>query len=53
MNKPIAKALVSAKFQIVIPKKVKERLNVEEGDYIMFIEEDNEIHIKVGRIVNK
>jgi len=53
MDKHVAKAIVSGKFQIMIPKKIKERMNIDEGDYIMFFEEGNKVYIEVGKLVLK
>jgi len=53
MPKRIAKALVSSKNQIVVPVAVKDMLDVESGDYILFNEENGKIYITVGKIVDK
>ena len=53
MDKHIAKALVSRKFQIAIPKNIQDMLDLEEGDYIMFFEENGKIIIDVGKLVLK
>jgi len=53
MEKPVAKAIVSGKFQIMIPKKIKEKMNIEEGDYIMFFEDGNKMYFEVGKLVLK
>lgn len=36
---------ITYKFQITIPKKVREKHNLQEGDSIMFIEEDDKIYL--------
>ncbi|QLH11278.1 AbrB/MazE/SpoVT family DNA-binding domain-containing protein [Nitrosarchaeum sp. AC2] len=36
---------LSHKFQVTIPKKVREEANLKEGDKIMFVREDGQIHI--------
>ncbi|RLI75902.1 hypothetical protein DRO97_02160 [Archaeoglobales archaeon] len=36
---------VTYKFQITIPKKVRERFNLKEEDMIVFIEEDGKLII--------
>jgi len=51
MEKILAKALVSARGQIAIPKEIKERMKVQEGDYIVFVEDGNNIIIKTGKLV--
>lgn len=53
MSKRIAKALISTKNQIVVPIAVKEKLDAESGDYILFNEEDDRIYITVGKLVEK
>ena len=53
MPKRIAKALVSSKNQIVVPIAVKEMLDVESGDYILFNEEGGRIYITTGKLVEK
>jgi len=53
MDDHIAKAVVSGKFQIMIPKKIKEKMGIEEGDYIMFFEEGKRIYIDIGKLVLK
>jgi len=53
MSDRIANALVSSKNQIVIPVAVKKKLNIENGDYILFNEENDKIYITVGKLVDK
>lgn len=36
---------VSYKFQTTIPKKVREKYKLKEGDMITFIEENNKIYL--------
>jgi AbrB family looped-hinge helix DNA binding protein len=36
---------ISYKFQITIPKKVREKHGLQEGDSIMFIEENDRIYL--------
>lgn len=49
-RKHLASAKVTMRGQIRIPKKVSEKLGVEEADYILFYEEGNRIYIKKGKI---
>ena len=49
----IAEARMTSKGQVTLPKKVKEMLGAEEGDYIMFFKEDNRIFIGVGKLMAK
>jgi bifunctional DNA-binding transcriptional regulator/antitoxin component of YhaV-PrlF toxin-antitoxin module len=49
----LAKALISSKNQIVVPIAVKDMLDANSGDYILFNEENGKIYITVGKIVEK
>jgi AbrB family looped-hinge helix DNA binding protein len=48
-----AEARVTSKGQITLPKKVKNLLGAERGDYILFIREDHRMYIEVGRLILK
>ena len=49
-----AQAKVTVRKQVAIPKKVREKLGgLEEGDYLLFYEEGNEIYIKKGALIPK
>ncbi len=37
---------LSHKFQVTIPKEVREEANLEEGDKIVFVKEDGAIYIR-------
>ncbi len=52
-NRFISEAKVSGRGQIAIPKAVKERLNINEGDYVVFIESGEDIIIRAGKLVWK
>ena len=43
-------ARLSPKGQVTIPKEVRERLGLEPGDFVAFIEKDGEIVVKKARI---
>ncbi|ADD08571.1 AbrB/MazE/SpoVT family DNA-binding domain-containing protein [Candidatus Aciduliprofundum boonei] len=46
-----ALAKVTIRKQIAIPKKVQDKLGgVEEGEYILFYEENGRIYIRKGKI---
>ena len=46
-----ALAKITVRKQIAIPKKVQEKLGgVEEGDYILFYEENGKIYIRKGAV---
>lgn len=36
---------ITYKFQVTIPKKVREKHSLKEGDTLMFIEEDDRIYV--------
>lgn len=36
---------ISYKFQVTIPKKVREKHNLKEGDTIMFVEENDRVYL--------
>ncbi|MFC4076214.1 AbrB/MazE/SpoVT family DNA-binding domain-containing protein [Salinithrix halophila] len=40
---------VTAKGQITIPKSVRQQLDLEEGDRVVFVEEDGKMVVKKGR----
>jgi AbrB family looped-hinge helix DNA binding protein len=48
-----AEARVTSKGQITLPKKVKELLGAERGDYILFIRDDHRMYIEAGRLLPK
>lgn len=37
---------ITYKFQVTIPKKVRERYNLKEGDTIVFVLENGELAVK-------
>lgn len=45
-------AKLTSKSQIVIPQEVRELLNLNRGDYVVFEVDDNKkINVKKGRVV--
>lgn len=50
MNKKeiLGMSKITYKYQITIPKKVRERCRFEEGDVILFVEEENRLYIKTS-----
>ena len=40
-------ARISSKGQITIPKEVRKKLNLKEGDKVLFIEEDGKVVIQM------
>lgn len=53
MANHLAEAHMTTRGQIAIPKKIKEILNAEDGDYILFYEEGKRIYIEAGKLVSK
>lgn len=49
----IGESRVTTKGQITLPKDVRKILNAEEGDYIIFYNEDRRIIIETGRLTIK
>ena len=49
----IGESRVTTKGQVTLPKKVRVLLNAEEGDYIIFFNEDGRVQIEAGRITAK
>lgn len=51
MKKVLAQAKITSNMHLTIPKKVQEKLGgVEEGQYIIFYEEKNNICIGKGEV---
>jgi len=46
-------ATVSPKYQVIIPKKIREALDIQPGQKIHFIRYENHIHLVVGRPVQE
>lgn len=44
-----AKAKVTIKGQVTIPKKIREKLNIQPGDFVLFVRKGNEVVIKPAR----
>ena len=49
----IGESRVTTKGQITLPKDVREILNAEEGDYIIFFKEEGRISIEAGSLIAK
>ena len=43
-------ARVTRKGQVTIPKEIREKLGIKEGDYVAFIIEDNKVILKKAQI---
>ena len=44
-----AKAKVTTKGQVTIPKKIREKLNIRPSDFVLFVRKGNEVVIKPAR----
>ncbi|MBW1753954.1 MAG: AbrB/MazE/SpoVT family DNA-binding domain-containing protein [Deltaproteobacteria bacterium] len=44
-----AKAKVTTKGQVTIPKKIREKLNIKPSDFVLFVRKGNEVVIKPAR----
>ena len=49
----LGESRVTTKGQITLPKSVRDFLNAEEGDYIIFFKEEGKIYIEAGRVTSK
>ena len=49
----IGESRVTTKGQITLPKDVREILNAEEGDYIIFFKEEGRMFIEAGSLIVK
>jgi AbrB family looped-hinge helix DNA binding protein len=47
---PVGTSKVTRKFQATVPKAVREHLNLDYGDLLVFLKEDKEIVVKKGRV---
>ncbi len=45
-NEILGMTTITYKYQITIPKKVREKHKFKEGDTIIFVEEDDRIYLK-------
>jgi len=50
MHEQIGHSRISYRGQLVLPKKVKEKLNAHEGNYVLFYDEGNKITITLGAL---
>lgn len=46
-----AKAKVTIKGQVTIPKKIRKKLNIRPSDFVLFVRKGNEVVIKPARIL--
>ena len=51
MNQHFAQSKVTARMQTTVPKKVQDKLGgLEEGDYLLFYEDNKRIYIERGKL---
>ena len=46
----VGKSTVTGRYQLTLPKRVREFLRAESGDLIVFVKEHDEIVVKRGRV---
>jgi AbrB family looped-hinge helix DNA binding protein len=46
----VGKSTVTGRYQLTLPKRVREFLRAESGDLIVFVKEHNEIVVKRGKV---
>lgn len=50
MREQLGHSRISYRGQLVLPKKVKEKMNAHDGEYVIFFDEGNKITISLGAI---
>lgn len=53
MTEKIGESKVTRNGQITLNKPLREELNINEGDYVIFIKEGKKIHLVLGEIKPK
>jgi AbrB family looped-hinge helix DNA binding protein len=46
----VGKSTITGKFQITLPKPVREFLDVDSGDFLVFVKDQDTITVKRGRV---
>ena len=46
----VGKATITGKFQVTLPKSVREFLKTENGDFLVFVKDRDAITVKRGRV---
>jgi len=46
----VGKATITTKFQVTLPKSVREFLNAENGDFLVFVKDRDAIMVKRGTV---
>jgi len=45
MGKAIGSSKVTVRYQVTVPEEVRKRLKLEEGDTLVFVEENKKIYV--------
>ncbi len=45
MGKALGSSKVTVRFQVTVPEEVRKKLNVKEGDSLVFVEENKKVYI--------
>jgi len=46
----VGKASVSGRYQLTLPKRLREFLKIENGDLLVFLKDDDRILVKRGKV---
>jgi AbrB family looped-hinge helix DNA binding protein len=46
----VGKSTITRKFQVTLPKKVREFLEADNGDFLVFVKDGDTIAVKRGRV---
>jgi AbrB family looped-hinge helix DNA binding protein len=55
LSKRLGESKVTRRFQVTLPRKARESLDIREGDFVVFYldEGSKTIHLKVAKLVEK
>ncbi len=53
LEKLIGSVIVSERYQIVLPKQVRNDLGLEPGKVLVFVKEGNRVYLEKGEIVRE
>jgi AbrB family looped-hinge helix DNA binding protein len=46
----VGRAVITGKFQVTLPKSVREFLGADKGDFLLFVKDHDAIVVKRGRV---
>jgi len=46
----VGRSVITGKFQVTVPKSVRELLDAENGDFLVFVKDHDTIVVKRGRV---